>query len=170
MPCRHPRLHLPTRHGRVRASGVLSQITQCGGLKPIHCAHPLLKIQELRRGLSPMATPVSSEGHRDPTKLLNFRQGRCAAGKEVRGGQEAHGGQAGSQIGDRRCEETDGRAGCAGRGYAPTSCPARYPVSRSRETRSWPMVSRSRTVTALSSRESKSTVTQNGVPTSSCRR
>ena len=37
-------------------------------------------------------------------------------------------------------------------------------------TRSWAMVSRSRMVTFLSSSVSKSTVTQSGVPTSSCRR
>ena len=52
----------------------------------------------------------------------------------------------------------------------PGSCAAKYPSTWSSETRSWCMVSRSRTVTALSSRVSKSTVTQNGVPISSWRR
>ena len=47
---------------------------------------------------------------------------------------------------------------------------SRYPTSRSSPTRSWVMVSRSRTVTARSVSESKSTVTQNGVPISSWRR
>ena len=47
---------------------------------------------------------------------------------------------------------------------------SRYPTRRSRPTRSWVMVSRSRTVTARSVSESKSTVTQNGVPISSWRR
>ena len=52
--------------------------------------------------------------------------------------------------------------------YRPPS--SRYPTRRSRPTRSWVMVSRSRTVTARSPSESKSTVTQNGVPISSWRR
>ncbi len=47
---------------------------------------------------------------------------------------------------------------------------ARYPSIWSRDTRSCFIVSRSRTVTALSSSVSKSTVTQNGVPISSWRR
>ena len=42
--------------------------------------------------------------------------------------------------------------------------------SRSMGTRTWSVVSRSRTVTARSSSESKSTVTHHGVPTSSWRR
>ena len=52
----------------------------------------------------------------------------------------------------------------------PMSRSAKQRVMPSRLTRSWVMVSRSRTVTALSSRVSKSTVTQNGVPISSWRR
>lgn len=54
--------------------------------------------------------------------------------------------------------------------YAPMRRAARYPSSSAIGTRSWPIESRSRTVTALSSSESKSTVTQNGVPISSWRR
>jgi len=57
----------------------------------------------------------------------------------------------------------------AHRGYR-GSRSSRYPTRRSRPTRSWVMVSRSRTVTARSPSESKSTVTQNGVPISSWRR
>lgn len=57
-----------------------------------------------------------------------------------------------------------------GGGYAPSSCSARYARSPASGMRCWAMVSRSRTVTASSSSESKSTVTQNGVPISSCRR
>ena len=52
----------------------------------------------------------------------------------------------------------------------PTSRCASQPCTASRPTRSWAIVSRSRTVTAWSSRVSKSTVTQNGVPISSWRR
>ncbi len=44
------------------------------------------------------------------------------------------------------------------------------PSSSAMGTRTWSVVSRSRTVTALSSSESKSTVTHHGVPTSSWRR
>ncbi len=47
---------------------------------------------------------------------------------------------------------------------APRRRSARYACNSSIETRSCAMVSRSRTVTARSSSESKSTVTQNGVP------
>ncbi len=57
-----------------------------------------------------------------------------------------------------------------GAGQAPRSRSARYAFRPSSGTRSWPIVSRSRTVTASSSSESKSTVTQNGVPISSWRR
>ncbi len=46
----------------------------------------------------------------------------------------------------------------------------RKATSSSMATRSWFIVSRSRTVTAWSSRVSKSMVTHHGVPTSSCRR
>jgi len=46
----------------------------------------------------------------------------------------------------------------------------RYVTRESMPIRSWAIVSRSRTVTAWSSRVSKSTVTQNGVPISSWRR
>ena len=53
---------------------------------------------------------------------------------------------------------------------APLSRSVRNPASASSGTRSWPIVSRSRTVTAWSSSESKSTVTQKGVPISSWRR
>ena len=52
----------------------------------------------------------------------------------------------------------------------PTRRSANQRVMPSRLTRSWTIVSRSRMVTALSSRVSKSTVTQNGVPISSWRR
>src|SRR5699024_6072086 len=53
------------------------------------------------------------------------------------------------------------------RRYAPRSRSARYVYSSARGMRTCSIVSRSRTVTALSSRESKSMVTQNGVPISS---
>ncbi|MCW2696309.1 MAG: hypothetical protein JWR62_1394 [Modestobacter sp.] len=52
----------------------------------------------------------------------------------------------------------------------PGSFAARYPGTASSPMRSWLIESRSRTVTASSSRVSKSTVRQNGVPISSCRR
>ena len=59
-------------------------------------------------------------------------------------------------------------AGCRGFStYAPMRRDARYPSSSEIGTRSWAMVSRSRTVTASSSSESKSTVMQYGVPISS---
>src|SRR5437762_1937550 len=48
--------------------------------------------------------------------------------------------------------------------------PTRWLSTGSSATRSWAIVSRSRTVTALSCNVSKSTVMQNGVPISSCRR
>lgn len=52
-------------------------------------------------------------------------------------------------------------------GYAPMRREARKPSSSASGTRTCSMLSRSRTVTALSSSESKSTVMQNGVPISS---
>ena len=55
-------------------------------------------------------------------------------------------------------------------GYAPFSRSARYSSICASGTRSCAIESRSRTVTALSSSESKSTVTHSGVPISSWRR
>ena len=72
--------------------------------------------------------------------------------------------------------EQHGRRECGGRREMetapqhPTRRSAKYDVTWSREMRSCFMVSRSRMVTAWSSRVSKSTVTQYGVPTSSWRR
>ena len=66
----------------------------------------------------------------------------------------------------------DGRSSSLSHGHVSRTAIARAASARRPRVgiRSWDMVSRSRMVTASSSRVSKSTVTQYGVPISSCRR
>ena len=97
--------------------------------------------------------------------LVLIRRGHLHERPRLRRRRTGTRGQGREEAGRPSCA----RARCAA-ARQPASCSSQASSSRSMGTRTWVMPSRSRMVTALSSRVSKSTVTASGVPISSWRR
>ena len=123
-------------------------------------ALPAEEVLHLHRGPAVFVVEIEDILHRDRVSWCGFEVGSAAA--SVPASDTA-----------QRCEPTRRPSGP---GPRPPGAQARFALacisatSPSMATRACSVVSRSRTVTAPSSSESKSTVTHQGVPTSSCRR